>query len=106
MRQPRNRPRVRRATLAAMSAAMIALTAGCSSYNASHNHNAPTAKDDPNSNRVWHFFDSPGSFQTIIYTCVGTEGYYETQDNSYPIVIVPQDPRCGFKGVVTLRPIH
>lgn len=83
---------------------MLAL-AGCgNSYAIAHDHNAPTARNDVIPNRVWHFMNSPGNFQTLVWTCVGTEGYYETQDNSYPIVIVPQDPRCGYKGIVYLRP--
>ena len=82
----------------------ISISACGASWNAAHNHNAPTPTggDQP----AWHWLRSPGSFQTIIYACIGTEGYYETQDNSYPIVIVPQDPLCGFRGLVTNRPIH
>lgn len=88
---------------AAVAVSALALT-GCSSYAAAHNHNAPTAQNDPDGGRVWHYINSPGSFQTIVYTCIGTEGFYETQDNAYPIVIVPQDPHCGFKGTRTLFP--
>lgn len=96
---------MRKVLPAVAAAGLIALaTAGCgASWNAAHNHNAPTATNDAKSKPVWHWLDSPGSFQTIIYACEGTEGYYETQDNQYPIVIVPQDPMCGFQGPVTLR---
>ena len=94
----------RRLAAALAAAATVAALAGCgASYSAAHDHNAPTATNNAVSHLKWHWLDTPGSFQTIIYSCIGTEGYYETQDNSYPIVIVPQDPLCGFKGLVNLR---
>lgn len=90
--------------LAIALATLAVMVTGCSSYAAAHNHNAPTAVNDVHPDRVWHYINSPGSFQTIIYTCIGTEGFYETQDNAYPIVIVPQDPMCGYVGSRFLFP--
>ena len=82
----------------AIAATTIAL-AGCgSSWQAAHNHNAPTATDSGFTHARWFWLDSPGSFQTIVYTCIGTEAIYETQDNSYPFKVVQDDPICGGTG--------
>jgi hypothetical protein len=91
-----------RTAAVSMAAAGVLALGGCSSFAASHDHNAPPASNDIRAH--WRYIRSPGSFQTIIYTCIGSEGYYETQDNAYPIVIVPQDPLCGFKGTVQVSP--
>jgi len=83
--------------LIAVTMLVLALT-GCSSWNAAHHHNAPTAVNGKHSFAHWYWLQSPGSFQTIIYTCIGTEAIYETQDNSYPFDIVQEDPICGGTG--------
>jgi hypothetical protein len=94
------------AAIVGMTATAAIAISGCGAgYSAAHDHNAPTATNNAKSGTdTWHWIDSPGNFQTLIYECIGTEGIWETQDNSYPILIIPQDPICGYKGTIYLRP--
>lgn len=78
--------------VAALVAMLACALAACSSWNAAHNHNAPTPAQDVRLHWVW--LESPGSFDTIIFACHGNVGLYETQDSNLPFRAIANDSNC------------
>jgi len=83
----------RKIALAVAAAASLPLMAGCSSWNAAHNYNAPTpASVIPGH---WTRIETPGSFPSMVWECVGRDGVYDNQDSSSSPFVLANDPRCA-----------
>jgi len=81
----------RKIVITAAVAAVLPL-AGCSAYDASHNHNAPTPVKDIRGG--WTRIDTPGNFPSVVWRCIGHDGVYVTMDNSSSVEVETSDPNC------------
>lgn len=78
----------------AAAAALVAIPvlAGCGSYNAAHDYNAPTpSKIFPGD---WTRIETPGNFPSLVFECHGTDGVYVAMDASSSAFVVRDDPNC------------
>ena len=80
------------ATIGAGVALALSLSA-CGAYGEAHNYNAPA----PGTNIVpdWTRIETPYHYSTIIHTCYGKDGLYDTLANDSSVEVIPNDPTCS-----------
>lgn len=84
--------RKRIAVIAGLVLATVLALGGCGAYGEAHNFNAPA----PSHNVVpgWTRIETPYHYSTIIHTCYGPDGVYDTLANDSSVEVVPDDPAC------------
>ena len=86
--------RGRALAIAAAAAGAAALIAGCGSFDASHDYNAPTPVKTWRPAGGWVRIETPGNFPSAVFACHGTDGVYVAMDNSSSDFVVREDPNC------------
>lgn len=82
----------RKPAVVVLAAAAVLPLAGCGSYEAAHDFNAPTpARIFPGH---WTRIETPGNFPSLVFECHGSDGVYAAMDNASSAFVVRDDPNC------------
>lgn len=79
---------------AIVAAGVVGILAGCSSYDAAHNYNAPTPVKTWQPPGGWTRIETPGNFPSGVFACHGHDGVYVAMDKSASIIVVGHDSSC------------